>query len=50
LDLPLSWKREWASVLLNDLMLLLIGGAGAGALALGWRTVTGAASEARSML
>jgi omega-6 fatty acid desaturase (delta-12 desaturase) len=37
LDLPLSWKRDWASVLLNDLMLLLIGGAGA--LALGWRTV-----------
>ena len=25
--LPMSWKREWASVLLNDLMLLLIGAA-----------------------
>jgi acyl-lipid omega-6 desaturase (Delta-12 desaturase) len=37
LDLPLSWKREWASVLLNDLMLVLVGGAGV--LALGWRTV-----------
>jgi hypothetical protein len=37
LDLPLCWKREWASVLLNDLMLVLIGGAGA--LARGGRTV-----------
>lgn len=36
-DLPLSWRREWASVLLNDLMLALVGGAGV--LALGWRTV-----------
>ena len=25
-DLPLSWKKEWASVLLNNLMLLLVGG------------------------
>jgi omega-6 fatty acid desaturase (delta-12 desaturase) len=36
-DLPLSWRREWASVLLNDLMLALVGGAGV--LALGWRTM-----------
>lgn len=36
-DLPLSWRREWASVLLNDLMLVIV--AGAGALLLGWRTV-----------
>lgn len=35
--LPLSWKKEWASVLLNDLMLLLIG-VGATWL-LGWHTV-----------
>lgn len=33
-DLPLSWKREWASVLLNDVMLLVIGVAGS--LAFGW--------------
>jgi omega-6 fatty acid desaturase (delta-12 desaturase) len=26
-DLPLSWKKEWASVLLNNLMLLIVGGA-----------------------
>jgi len=25
-NLPLSWKKEWASVLLNDLLLLLVGG------------------------
>jgi omega-6 fatty acid desaturase (delta-12 desaturase) len=24
-DLPLSWKKEWASVLLNNLMLLVVG-------------------------
>ena len=36
-DLPLSWRREWASVLLNDLMLVIV--AAAGALLLGWRTV-----------
>lgn len=26
-DLPFSWKKEWASVLLNNLMLVLVGGA-----------------------
>jgi omega-6 fatty acid desaturase (delta-12 desaturase) len=26
--LPLSWRKEWASVLLNDLMLVIAGGAG----------------------
>jgi omega-6 fatty acid desaturase (delta-12 desaturase) len=36
-NLPWSWKREWASVLLNDLMLLLIGGSITWLL--GWRIV-----------
>jgi omega-6 fatty acid desaturase (delta-12 desaturase) len=36
-DLPLSWKKEWNSVLLNNLM-LLIAGAAVG-LAFGWYTV-----------
>ena len=36
-DLPLSWKREWASVLLNNLMLVLV--AAAGGLAFGWYTL-----------
>jgi omega-6 fatty acid desaturase (delta-12 desaturase) len=36
-DLPLSWKKEWASVLLNNLMLLLV--IGALGMTIGWRTV-----------
>ena len=36
-DLPLSWKREWASVLLNNLMLLVIGTVGG--LVFGWYTL-----------
>jgi acyl-lipid omega-6 desaturase (Delta-12 desaturase) len=36
-DLPFSWKKEWASVLLNNLMLLLVGGALG--FAIGWHTV-----------
>jgi omega-6 fatty acid desaturase (delta-12 desaturase) len=36
-NLPWSWKREWASVLLNDVMLLLIGGLVTWLL--GWRIV-----------
>ena len=36
-DLPLSWKKEWRSVLLNNLM-LLVAGAACG-LALGWHAV-----------
>ena len=36
-DLPLSWKKEWASVLYNNLGLLVAGGALAWAL--GWKTV-----------
>lgn len=36
-DLPFSWKREWASVLLNNLMLLLVGGAMG--FAIGWHVV-----------
>src|SRR5579863_5227529 len=36
-DLPVSWRREWASVLLNDLMLVILGCAGGWAL--GWQTV-----------
>lgn len=36
-DLPLSWKKEWASVLLNNLMLVVA--AGACGLAFGWSTV-----------
>jgi omega-6 fatty acid desaturase (delta-12 desaturase) len=35
-DLPLGWKREWASVLLNDLMLLVV--VPVGGLTLGWYT------------
>jgi omega-6 fatty acid desaturase (delta-12 desaturase) len=27
MDLPLSWKKEWVSVLLNNLMLIIAGGA-----------------------
>ena len=29
-DLPFTWKKEWASVLLNNLVLLLVGGRSAG--------------------
>jgi len=36
-DLPLSWKQEWTSVLLNNLMLLIA--AGACALLLDWRVL-----------
>jgi acyl-lipid omega-6 desaturase (Delta-12 desaturase) len=36
-DLPLSWRREWASVLLNDLMLVILGCAAGWVL--GWQTV-----------
>ncbi len=36
-DLPFSWKREWASVVINNVMLLAIGGAFG--LAIGWHTV-----------
>jgi acyl-lipid omega-6 desaturase (Delta-12 desaturase) len=36
-DLPLRWKRQWASVLLNDLVLLIA--IPAGGFALGWHTV-----------
>lgn len=36
-DLPFAWKREWASVLLNNLMLLLVGGALG--FIIGWHTV-----------
>jgi acyl-lipid omega-6 desaturase (Delta-12 desaturase) len=36
-DLPKAWKREWHSVLLNNLMLLVVGGAFG--LAIGWHTV-----------
>ena len=35
--LPLSWRKEWASVLLNDLMLLIA--IGAGISLLDWRTL-----------
>ncbi len=36
-DLPLAWKKEWASVLLNNLMLLMAGGALG--FVIGWQTV-----------
>lgn len=36
-DLPFSWKKEWASVLLNNLLLVLVGGALG--FAIGWHTV-----------
>jgi omega-6 fatty acid desaturase (delta-12 desaturase) len=36
-DLPLSWKKEWASVITNNLMLVLVGGLLAWAI--GWKTV-----------
>ncbi|HJW44964.1 MAG TPA: fatty acid desaturase, partial [Lysobacter sp.] len=36
-DLPFTWKKEWASVLLNNLMLVLVGGAMM--FAIGWHTV-----------
>ena len=36
-DLPFSWKKEWASVLVNNLMLLVVGGLMAWAI--GWKTV-----------
>jgi omega-6 fatty acid desaturase (delta-12 desaturase) len=36
-DMPFSWKKEWASVLLNNLMLLLVGGALG--FAIGWKVV-----------
>lgn len=36
-DLPFTWKKEWASVMLNNLMLLLVGGALG--FAIGWHTV-----------
>jgi omega-6 fatty acid desaturase (delta-12 desaturase) len=36
-DLPLSWRREWASVLLNNVM--LVATVAAGGWALGWGTV-----------
>ncbi len=36
-DLPFSWKKEWASVLLNNLMLLLV--VGLLGFAIGWHTI-----------
>lgn len=36
-DLPFSWKKEWASVWLNNLMLLVVGGLLGWAI--GWQTV-----------
>ena len=36
-NLPLSWRREWGSVLLNDLMLIVLWGGCA--VELGWRCV-----------
>jgi acyl-lipid omega-6 desaturase (Delta-12 desaturase) len=37
IGLPLSWKKEWASVLLNNLMLLIVGGIGV--MLLDWQTI-----------
>jgi omega-6 fatty acid desaturase (delta-12 desaturase) len=37
IGLPLSWRKEWASVLLNNLMLVIVGGACV--LLLDWRTL-----------
>ena len=37
IGLPLSWRSEWASVMLNNLMLLIAGGACVALL--GWRTL-----------
>ena len=36
-DLPFTWKKEWASVLLNNLVLLVVGGLMGWAI--GWHTV-----------
>ncbi|WP_457098043.1 fatty acid desaturase [Lysobacter sp. P5_B9] len=36
-DLPFTWKKEWASVLLNNLVLVVVGGAMMWAL--GWKAV-----------
>jgi omega-6 fatty acid desaturase (delta-12 desaturase) len=36
-DMPFSWKKEWASVLLNNLMLVLVGGTLG--FAIGWKIV-----------
>lgn len=36
-DLPFTWKKEWASVLVNNLMLLVVGGLMAWVI--GWKTV-----------
>jgi len=36
-DLPFTWKKEWASVLLNNLVLLVVGGAMGWVV--GWHTV-----------
>jgi fatty acid desaturase len=37
IGLPLSWKKEWASVLLNDLILLIVGGVCV--MLFDWRTI-----------
>ena len=36
-DLPFTWKKEWASVMLNNLMLLIVGGSLG--FVIGWHTV-----------